>query len=64
MSKSKMSFVSSGNKGYKVGKAPKLKGKRADPDEMEKVKRLFETEQKLYSSNKEKIVAVNLQAMP
>ena len=44
MSKSKMSFVSSGNKGYKVGKAPKLKGKRADPNEMERVRLQFEAE--------------------
>jgi len=49
MGLSKMSFVSSGKQGYKMGKAPKLKVRIINPNEMEEVKALFEREQKLYS---------------
>jgi len=51
MGLSKMSFVSSGNKGYKMGKLPKLRVKNANPNELEEVKALFEKEQLLYSPN-------------
>jgi len=53
MSLSKKSFVSTGTKGFKMRKAPKLRGKNtsSNPNELEEVKALFEKEQLSYSPN-------------